>query len=151
MHLNKMPKFPPSPQALFVALATMTWLANLLYSVPLASCSRPGRRVSTRLFRGIADKFLSVKKNKVGDKSTEEMNTRLPEAAAAANREDAVPIQRVTPGREENENADSAVVVQSIFRGYAVRMKWNRYSYFWHILRGWLKGVRCREAFLATF
>ena len=29
-------------------------------------------------------------------------------------------------------------------------LKWNRYSCFWHILRGWLKGVRCREAFLAT-
>ena len=28
---------------------------------------------------------------------------------------------------------------------------WYRYSCFGHIFRGWLKGVRCREAFLATF
>ena len=37
------------------------------------------------------------------------------------------------------------------FRALLEAVKWNRYSCFWHILRGWLKGVRCREVFLATY
>ena len=32
-----------------------------------------------------------------------------------------------------------------------VFLEWYRYSCFWHILRGWLKGVRWTEAFLLTF